>query len=108
MSDWQSDGPSQRDGVAAVQDSGEACPPEHPRDSPNYGIAVVDRALDILEILNRNGPASLSQIAADVGCTRTAAFRLLRTLSARGIAVQNGRGGAWRLGGWLAPRHGND
>ena len=65
---------------------------------PVYTVAAVDRALDLLDILTRAGPMSLAQIAEEAGCTRTAAFRLLRTMAARGYAAQDGPRGNWRLG----------
>jgi len=67
----------------------------------DYTIAAVDRAIQLLELLGKIGPASLAQLAKEAGCTRTAAFRLLRTLSARGFAVQDGPRGNWRLGARL-------
>ena len=66
-----------------------------PRD---YNIAAVDRTLDLLEALSRLGPASLAALAESAGCTRTAAFRLLRTLQARGFTIQDEARGLWRLG----------
>jgi DNA-binding IclR family transcriptional regulator len=65
---------------------------------PDYSIAAVDRALDLLEALARVGPAPLGNLAESAGCTRTAAFRLLRTLQARGFAIQDEARGVWRLG----------
>ena len=71
-----------------------------PRD---YNIAAVDRTLDLLEALSRLGPASLAALAESAGCTRTAAFRLLRTLQARGFTIQDEARGLWRLGArWSA------
>jgi IclR family KDG regulon transcriptional repressor len=71
-----------------------------PRD---YNIAAVDRTLDLLEALSRLGPASLAALAESAGCTRTAAFRLLRTLQARGFTIQDDARGLWRLGArWSA------
>jgi IclR family transcriptional regulator, KDG regulon repressor len=69
-------------------------------DSParDYNIAAVDRTLDLLESLSRLGPASLAALAESAGCTRTAAFRLLRTLQARGFTIQDEVRGLWRLG----------
>jgi len=64
----------------------------------DYSIAAVDRALDLLEALARVGPAPLAVLAEDAGCTRTAGFRLLRTLQARGFAIQDDARGLWRLG----------
>src|SRR5208282_5519199 len=62
-----------------------------------YNIAAVDRALDLLEALARIGPATLAALAEDAGMTRTAGFRLLRTMQARGFAIQDRARGLWRL-----------
>ena len=71
-----------------------------PRD---YNIAAVDRTIDLLEALSRLGPASLAALAENAGCTRTAAFRLLRTLQTRGFTIQDEARGLWRLGArWSA------
>lgn len=68
-----------------------------------YAIAAVERALALIETMARLGPASLAQIAAATGTTKTATFRLLRTLEAHGYAVQFGARGQWRLAaGWSA------
>jgi IclR family KDG regulon transcriptional repressor len=74
-------------------------------DSParDYNIAAVERTLDLLEALSRVGPASLAALAESTGCTRTAAFRLLRTLQGRGFTIQDEARGLWRLGArWSA------
>ena len=64
----------------------------------DYSIAAVGRALDLLEALSRIGPAPLATLATAARCTRTAGFRLLRTLEARGFAIQDEARGMWRLG----------
>jgi IclR family KDG regulon transcriptional repressor len=64
----------------------------------DYSIAAVGRALDLLEALSRVGPAPLAALADAARCTRTAGFRLLRTLEARGFAIQDESRGIWRLG----------
>jgi DNA-binding IclR family transcriptional regulator len=64
----------------------------------DYSIAAVGRALDLLEALSRVGPAPLAALADAARCTRTAGFRLLRTLEARGFAIQDEARGIWRLG----------
>src|ERR1700742_655824 len=64
----------------------------------DYSIAAVGRALDLLEALSRIGPAPLAALADEARCTRTAGFRLLRTLEARGFAIQDEARGMWRLG----------
>lgn len=80
----------------------KAAPPPPPKaaktESPDYSIAAVDRALDLLEALARTGPATLAAVAEEAKCTRTAAFRLLRTLQTRGFAIQDESRGLWRLG----------
>ena len=78
-----------------ANDEGAAFADAPPRD---YSIAAVDRTLDLLEALSRLGPASLAALAEASGCTRTAAFRLLRTLQARGFTIQDEARGLWRLG----------
>lgn len=65
---------------------------------PDYSIAAVERALDLLESLARIGPTTLANVAESAKCTRTAAFRLLRTLQGRGFAIQDEARGIWRLG----------
>ena len=55
-------------------------------------------APQLLEALSRLGPASLAALAESAGCTRTAAFRLLRTLQGRGFTIQDEARGLWRLG----------
>jgi len=72
---------------------------EQPAPAPrDYSIAAVGRALDLLEALSRIGPAPLAALAEAARCTRTAGFRLLRTLEARGFAIQDEARGMWRLG----------
>ena len=66
--------------------------------APDYSIAAVERALDLLEAVARVGPAPLATLAEAAGCSRTAAFRLLRTLQGRGFAIQDESRGIWRLG----------
>jgi DNA-binding IclR family transcriptional regulator len=74
-------------------------PPSRPRsDPPDYSVAAVERALDLLDALARAGPAPLVTLAAQARCTRSNAFRLLRTLQSRGFAIQDEARGVWRLG----------
>jgi IclR family KDG regulon transcriptional repressor len=69
----------------------------------DYSIAAVARTLDLLEALAVIGPASLAAVTEAAGCTRTAGFRLLRTLQSRGFAIQDEARGVWRLGArWAA------
>ncbi len=74
-------------------------PPPDARPQPrDYSVAAVDRALDLLEAMARLGPSSLASLATATGCTRSLAFRMLRTLERRGVSVQDGARGPWRLG----------
>ena len=70
---------------------------------PEYGIAAVTRTAALVAALVRLGPSPLTRLAAEAGCTAPNAFRILHTLSALGLAAQNGKRGPWQLGaGWLA------
>ncbi|MBC7223827.1 MAG: IclR family transcriptional regulator [Anaerolineae bacterium] len=56
-------------------------------------IQSVDRAIALLERLaDRGGSASLSDLARDVGLSRSTVHGLLSTLRARGLVVQEGNG----------------
>ena len=69
---------------------------------PDYGIAAVARTAALVSAMVRLGPSPLTQLAAEAGCTAANAFRILHTLSALGLAAQDGKRGPWQLGvGWL-------
>ena len=69
---------------------------------PDYGITAVTRTAAIVAVLVRLGPSPLTRLAAEAGCTAPNAFRILHTLCALGLVVQEGKRGPWRLGvGWL-------
>jgi DNA-binding IclR family transcriptional regulator len=78
--------------------SANGAPQQSSTSTRDYSIAAVGRALDLLEALSRIGPAPLATLATAARCTRTAGFRLLRTLEARGFAIQDEARGMWRLG----------
>jgi len=81
--------------------NGESAKPARP--ARDYSIAAVARTLDLLEALAVVGPAPLATVADAARCTRTAGFRLLRTLQSRGFAIQDEARGVWRLGArWTA------
>jgi DNA-binding IclR family transcriptional regulator len=63
-----------------------------------YSVAAVDRALDLLDAMLSLGPSSLTHLAEATGCTRSLAFRMLRTLERRGYSRQDGPRGRWQLG----------
>jgi DNA-binding IclR family transcriptional regulator len=72
-------------------------------DSPRYTIAAVEWTAELVAALVRVGPASLSQLAAEAGCTPARAFRILHTLQAHRLALQDGDRGNWQLGtAWYA------
>lgn len=83
--------------------TGASPAPKPPKSAHDYSIADVARTLDLLEALAVVGPASLAAVSEAAGCTRTAGFRLLRTLQSRGFAIQDEARGVWRLGArWSA------
>ena len=61
------------------------------------GLSSVDRALRLLEELARHGPLGATELANRTGCAKATAFRLARTLQARGFVVQN-QDSSYRLG----------
>ncbi len=72
-------------------------------DSPDYGIAAVGRALDVVAAIVHGGPSTLAAIADQAGCNRPTAFRILHTLQTRGLVMQDHPRGPWRLGAtWLS------
>ena len=60
-------------------------------------LSSVDRALSLLEELARHGPLGATELANRTGCAKATAFRLARTLQARGFVVQN-QDSSYRLG----------
>jgi IclR family acetate operon transcriptional repressor len=69
----------------------------------DYSIAVVRRALDILEALAEGSrPLGPTELARRVGTTPSAAFRILKTLEERGYVTRDAVGGQYRLGTRLA------
>ena len=60
-------------------------------------LSSVDRALRLLEELARHGPLGATELANRTGCAKATAFRLARTLQARGFVVQN-QDSTYRLG----------
>ncbi|MEA2530343.1 MAG: IclR helix-turn-helix domain, partial [Thermomicrobiales bacterium] len=51
------------------------------KNSPDYSIAVLDRALDVLEALaDAAEPLGVTELARRVGATKSAAYRILANL----------------------------
>jgi DNA-binding IclR family transcriptional regulator len=65
---------------------------------PDYGVAALGRALDVVAAIMHGGPATLAEIADQAGCNRPTTFRMLHTLQARGLVTQDRPRGPWRLG----------
>ncbi len=69
----------------------------------DYSIAVVLRALDVLEALaEAKRPLGPTELARRVGTTPSAAFRVLKTLEERGYVARDSISGQYRLGTRLA------
>lgn len=55
----------------------------------NYSIAVLDRSIDLLEAMAQSAePMGVSAIARAIGSTKSATFRILATLEARGYVTR--------------------
>lgn len=68
-------------------------------DAPEYHIAVLDRTLDLLEALGRSErPLGTSELARDIGATKTAVFRILVNLERRGYVQRVPGTSKYRLG----------
>ena len=64
-----------------------------------YGVSTVERALDVLRAFTHQQPElSLTDIAAVTGLHKATVFRLLATLSRRGMTIKDPRTGVYRLG----------
>ena len=61
-------------------------------------IRSVDRAVDVLELLAREGTSSVTDVATAVGVHKSTASRLLSALEARGLVEQVAERGKYRLG----------
>ncbi len=79
-----------------------------PRDLDRYAVHVVDRALDVLELLRDAGrPLGLQEISARLGMVKSSGFRLLCTLERRGYVERLDDGSRYQLGAkWLSYRNG--
>ncbi len=74
------------------------------RDAPDYSIAVLDRALDLLEALAEapaGAPLGVSEVARRAGVTKSAAFRILANLERRGYVAKDPVSARYTLGAHL-------
>ncbi len=62
-----------------------------------YAIAVLGKALDLLDALDNDGPATLTELSARTGIHKATALRILANLDERQI-VQRDDQGRYRLG----------
>jgi len=62
------------------------------------GVQSVDRAVNVLEILAREGSAGVSEVATEIGVHKSTAFRLLAALEERDLVEQNTERGKYQLG----------
>ncbi|MBV1779320.1 IclR family transcriptional regulator [Paeniglutamicibacter sp. ABSL32-1] len=62
------------------------------------GVQSVDRALAILEILGRDGSSGVGEVAEELQIHKSTASRLLASLLARGMVLQNTNRGKYELG----------
>lgn len=70
--------------------------------SNDYRIAVVDRTLDLVEALaDARGPVGVSELAREIGATKSAVFRILANLERRGYVVRDAATSKYLLGGRL-------
>ena len=68
-----------------------------PQGETQNGLSSVDRALRLLDELAEHGPLGATELANRLGTAKATAFRLARTLQARGYVVQNADS-SYRLG----------
>ena len=67
-------------------------------ETESYRIAAVDRALSVLEILSDRGELGVTEIAAELGMTKSLVFRILYTLEARGYVAKDSERSLYGLG----------
>lgn len=63
----------------------------------NECIRSVERAIDVLQALNRRPMSTLQDLHRDTGLPKPSIVRLLRTLEAKGLAAQSASYGAYQL-----------
>jgi IclR family acetate operon transcriptional repressor len=83
----------------------EAVSTREERGAPDYSIAVLDRALDVIEALadaTDSLPLGVTEIARRVGTTKSAAFRILSNLERRGYVSKDAVTARYALGTRLA------
>ncbi|MFF2247018.1 IclR family transcriptional regulator [Arthrobacter sp. NPDC058130] len=72
--------------------------PDQGVDAQGGGVQSVDRALQILDILAREGDAGVSEIAEEMGVHKSTVSRLMGSLVGREMVRQNSERGKFQLG----------
>ncbi|MEV7134368.1 IclR family transcriptional regulator [Arthrobacter sp. NPDC093128] len=72
--------------------------PDQGVDAQGGGVQSVDRALQILDILARDGDAGVSEIAEEMGVHKSTVSRLVGSLVGRELVRQNSERGKYQLG----------
>lgn len=67
-------------------------------EAKDYRIAAVDRALSVLEVLSERGELGVTELAAELGMTKSLVFRILHTLEARGYVAKDAERSLYGLG----------
>ena len=92
-----------RGDAAGVEPGSTPGSPGERHGAPDYNIAVLDRALDVLEaIAAEPAPIGVTDVARRVGTTKSAAFRILTNLERRGYVTKNASTAKYALGTRLA------
>ena len=73
----------------------QVAPPAPPREP---STAMLERGIDLLELLAKEGPIGVSELAQQADCAPATATKLLRVLQAKGFAVVDDTHKTWRLG----------
>lgn len=63
----------------------------------NDNVRAVERAIELLEALNRRPLSTLGELQHDTGLPKSSIVRLLRTLEAKGLVAQTASYGSYRL-----------
>ncbi|MEI9852726.1 MAG: DNA-binding transcriptional regulator [Sphingomonas sp.] len=67
------------------------------RSDKNGSIRSVERAIDVLQALNRRPLSTLHELHCETGLPKPSIVRLLRTLEAKGLAAQSSSYGTYQL-----------
>lgn len=69
---------------------------------PRGGSAGISAVLDVLDVLDRGGPSTLSQLARETGITKSTLHRVCSTMEGRGWIARNVDSGQLELGPRIA------